>query len=136
MNTMNERHKMKTNHHLPELSRRELDVIKILWELDKGSVREVHNEMIKQITIAYPTTKTVLDRMVEKGYLKRESIHGIFVYSPLLSKTSGIAKLVQNFMENVLEIDTNLVANLFTHSKMLTQKEIKELQNIIDKSKE
>ena len=123
------------NYNLPELSKRELDIIKILWNLEKGSVREVHNELTKDINIAYPTTKTVLDRMVEKNYLKRESIHGIFVYSPLLTKSSGIAKLVQNFMQNVLEIDTSSVASLFANSKMLTKDELKELQDLINKSK-
>jgi len=123
------------NYNLPELSKRELDIIKILWKLQKGSVREVHNELTKDINIAYPTTKTVLDRMVEKNYLKRESIHGIFVYSPLLTKSSGIAKLVQNFMQNVLEIDTSSVASLFANSKMLTKDELKELQDLINKSK-
>ncbi len=122
-------------NNLPELSKRELDIIKILWKLQKGSVREVHNELIRDINIAYPTTKTVLDRMVEKNYLKRESVHGIFVYSSLLTKSSGIAKLVQNFMENVLEIDTGSVAALFANSKMLTDDELKELQNLINKSK-
>jgi len=123
------------NYNLPELSKRELDIIKILWKLQKGSVREVHNELTKDINIAYPTTKTVLDRMVEKNYLKRESIHGIFVYSPLLTKSSGIAKLVQNFMQNVLEIDTSSAASLFANSKMLTKDELKDLQDLINKSK-
>ena len=126
---------METDYQLPELSKRELDIIKILWKLKKASLREVHNELVKTINIAYPTTKTVLDRMVEKNHLRRESVHGIYVYSSILTKSSGVAKLVQNFMHNVLEIDSGSVAFLFANSDMLTKEEIKELQKLIDKSK-
>ena len=120
----------------PELSKRELAIIKILWDIEKGSVREVHNKLIESVELAYPTTKTMLDRMVEKKYLKRENLHGIFVYSPLLSKPHGIAQLVKNFMENVLEVDNSAVTSLFTNSPMLDPDELKELQQLINKSEE
>ena len=111
----------------PELSKRELDIIKIVWRLNRASLREVHNELTKTTELAYPTTKTVLDRMVTKGYLRRENVHGIFVYSSLLSKPSGLAGLVQNFIENVLEIDAGAITSLFANSKMLTPEETAEL---------
>jgi len=117
---------------LPELSKRELDIIKILWSLKKASLREVHNQLILKVNVAYQTTKTILDRMVVKGYLKRESVHGILVYSPVLSKPSGIAMLVGNFMENVLEIDKGTVGALFANSKMLNAEELEELQKLIE----
>ena len=123
------------NKLLPELSKRELDMIKIIWKLGKASLREVHMELTQTIDLAYPTTKTVLDRMVEKGYLKRENVHGIFVYSALLSKPSGLAGLVQNFMENVLEIDSGAVTSLFANSKMLSAEEVEELRQLIEDSK-
>ena len=126
---------MTTQKQLPELSKRELDVMKILWSIKKGSVREVHNKLLQKADLAYPTTKTVLDRMVEKGYVERENIHGMFVYSPKLSKPSGIAQLVRNFVENVLELDDSAVAQLFANSPMLTDKEVKELQDLINKTK-
>ena len=123
------------NKNLPELSKRELDIIKIIWTLGRASLREVHNELIKKVDLAYPTTKTVLDRMVEKGYLKRENVHGIFVYSALLSKPTGLAGLVHHFMENVLEIDSGAITSLFANSKMLTPEEIEELKQLLEKAK-
>ena len=122
---------MSKSQKLPELSKRELDIIKILWELERASVREVHNELLSKADVAYPTTKTVLDRMVAKGYLLRENVHGIFVYSSLLSKPSGLAMYVQHFMENVLEIDKGAVSSLFANSKMLTPEELEELKKLI-----
>jgi BlaI family penicillinase repressor len=122
---------MSTQPLLPELSKRELEIMKILWKMKAGSLREVHQVITKNSDIAYTTTKTVLDRMVSKGYLKRETVHGILVYSPKISKPSALASLVNNFMENVLEIGPNATANLFSDSSILTEKEIQELKKII-----
>jgi BlaI family penicillinase repressor len=122
---------MSTQLLLPELSKRELEIMKILWKMKAGSLREVHKVITKNNDLAYTTTKTVLDRMVGKGYLTRESVHGILVYSPKISKPSALASLVQNFMENVLEIGPNATANLFSDSSILTEKEIQELKKII-----
>ncbi len=126
---------MGKNQPLPVLSRRELDIMKILWRLEKASVREVHNELVAETHTAYPTTKTILDRMVVKGYLQRTNSHGIFVYSPLLTKPTGIAKLVQQFVENVLEMDKSAVASLFANSSALNEKELTELQKLINNMK-
>ena len=113
---------------LPELTKRELELMKILWKKKKASLRETHNALPVEIDISYHTTKTLLDRMVKKGYVSRERVHGLLVYSPALSKPSGVAKLVRNFMENVLEIDKSVAATLFADSKLLTPEELEELQ--------
>jgi BlaI family transcriptional regulator, penicillinase repressor len=117
---------------LPKLSKRELEIMKIIWKLEKASIREVHDKFTETVDLAYPTTKTTMDRMVEKGYLQRTNFHGVFLYESVLSKPSSIARLVQNFMENVLEIDKSAVANLFANSNLLNNEEIKELEELIN----
>ncbi len=119
---------------LPELSKRELELMKIIWKLEKASIREVHDKFTEKVDLAYPTTKTIMDRMVEKGYLQRTNFHGIYLYESVLSKPSSIARLVQNFMENVLEMDKGAVANLFTNSDLLNNEELRELYRLLNQS--
>ncbi len=124
----------KQNH--PELSRSELDIMKILWKDGRSSAREVHDQLSAAYGWAYSTTKTIMDRMVKKGRLSRENFHGVFLYNPLISKPAGLAKLVRNFADNVLELDYGSVVSLFARSKALTAKEIDELQKILEKQSE
>ena len=124
----------KQNH--PELSRSELDIMKILWKDGRSSAREVHDQLSVAYGWAYSTTKTIMDRMVKKGRLSRENFHGVFLYNPLISKPAGLAKLVRNFADNVLELDYGSVVSLFARSKALTAKEIEELQKILEKQSE
>ena len=123
---------MEKQNHLPELSRSGLDIMKILWKDGRSSAREVHDQLSAAYGWAYSTTKTIMDRMVKKGHLSRENFHGIILYKPLFSKPAGLAELVRNFADNVLELDYGSVVSLFARSKALTAKEIEELQRLLD----
>lgn len=122
---------MAKPRHLPELSRSELDIMKILWQQGRGSAREVHDSLGSQYEWAYSTTKTVMDRMVKKGHLTRENFHGVFLYNPLISKPAGLANFVRNFADNILELDYGSVMSLFARSQALTPNEIEELSNLL-----
>ncbi|NIR50213.1 BlaI/MecI/CopY family transcriptional regulator [candidate division KSB1 bacterium] len=117
---------------LPELSKSELDIMKILWKDGRLSAREVHDQISPTYNWAYSTTKTIMDRMVNKNLLSRRNFHGVFLYEPLITKPMGLAKLVRNFADHVLEMDYGSVVSLFARSKALTPKEIEELCKLLD----
>ncbi len=48
-------------------SERELEILKVLWEIGSGSVREVHAQMCPQGELAFNTIQTLLRIMDEKG---------------------------------------------------------------------
>ena len=122
---------MKSHGSLPELSKSELDIMKILWQDGRGSAREIHDKLKPAYHWAYSTTKTIMDRMVKKGHLVRENFHGVFLYRPLISKPAGLASFVRNFADNVLEMDYGSVVSLFARSKTLTAQEITELTELL-----
>jgi predicted transcriptional regulator len=99
------------------------------------SVREVHDQLQDTLGWAYTTTKTMMDRMVEKGLLSRESFHGIFLYEPQISRPAGLARMVQFFADRVLEMDVGAVVSLFARSKALTPEEITELTDLLQQNK-
>ncbi len=123
---------MKASKNLPELSKTELDIMKILWKGGRMSGREVHDELNLLYNWAYSTTKTILDRMVVKGLLAKENFHGVFLYQPLITRPMGLAQLVRNFADRVLEMDYGSVVSLFARSKALTPAEIEELSRLLE----
>ncbi len=128
---------MKKCKNLPELSRSELDIMKIVWKHGRSSAREVHDRVAAVYNWAYSTTKTIMDRMVRKGHLGRENFHGVFLYKALISKPAGLASYVRNFADHVLEMDYGSVVSLFARSQALTPGEIEELSDLLqDESKD
>jgi BlaI family penicillinase repressor len=116
---------------LPELSKSEYDILRILWKEGRQSVRELHDRIQETSGWAYTTTKTMMDRMVQKGLLSRESFHGIFLYTPLISRPAGLAKMVQFFADRVLELDSQEVVAMFAQSQAITPEEIQELEELL-----
>lgn len=116
----------------PEVARSELEVLKVLWEDGRLAAREVHERLAAEQGWAYSTTRTVLNRMVKKGLLERGSFHGVFLYRPRISRPLGLARLVRDFAERVLELDSAAVLPLFSRSEALSEDEVAELSRLLE----
>ncbi len=120
---------------LPELTKAEFDILRIIWKSGRLNVREVHDQLTGAYTWAYSTTKTMMDRMVKKNLLKREQFHGIFLYKAVVSRPAGLARMIEFFADRVLETDYSTVVSLFAKSNSLSDKEILELKDLIKENK-
>ena len=125
-----------TQNKLPDLSKAEYDILRIIWKHNKQTVREVHDKLKATSGWAYTTTKTMMDRMAQKGLLSRENFHGIFLYAAQITRPAGLAKFIQFFADRVLEIDASTVVSLFSDSKAITPEEIVELESLLKKDEE
>ena len=119
-------------NNVPELTKAEYDILRFLWKHGEKSVREIYDLLKDSHGWALTTVRTMMDRMTNKGLLKKENFHGVFIYSPLISRPAGLAKLVRFFADRVLETDTNTVVAMFSDSKGLTSEEITELKNLLN----
>jgi|YelNatPaOPRAMG01_1025707.scaffolds.fasta_scaffold06551_2 predicted transcriptional regulator len=123
---------MAKKKDLPDLSRAELDLMRILWRAERLSAREVHEGLDPAYGWAYSTTRTVLERLVAKGYLTRELFHGVNLYRPLISRPQGLARLVRDFADRVLEADRGGLVALFARDSSLSPAEVKELERLLE----
>jgi len=122
---------MTENFPLPDLTKAEFDILRIIWKNGKLSVREVHDQITATHDWVYSTTKTMMDRMTRKQLLARGKFHGIFLYRSLISRPKGFARFIQFFADRVLELDYGEVVALFTRSKALDPEEIQELEKLL-----
>jgi len=122
---------MPKRKDIPELSKAEYDILRILWKDGRLTVREVHDQVYSIHNWAYTTTKTMMDRMIKKGLLAREKYHGIYLYKPLISRPTGLARMVRFFADRVLETDIGSVVSIFAKSNTLSADEIEELEQLL-----
>jgi BlaI family penicillinase repressor len=123
---------MPKRKEIPELSKAEYDILRILWKEGRLTVREVHDQVYDVHKWAYTTTKTMMDRMIKKGLLEREKYHGIYLYKPLISRPAGLARMVRFFADRVLETDIGSVVSIFAKSHTLSEDEIEELERLLE----
>lgn len=117
---------------MPQPNPSELAILKHLWTSGRQSAREVHEAVGPAQGWKPSTTRTVMGRMVEKGWLSRAELHGIAVYVAALDKTETLGGLVRHLARRVLDMDGPIPAALFADSPHLSDAELDELDAIIN----
>ena len=114
------------------ISRTEWSIMNICWHKGKVSARDVYDETLKEKKRGYQTIKTMLDRLVEKGFLAREKFGPIWLYEPTVSRAAMRKREIESFIGTVLD---NSVAPLFAHladRETLSVEELAALKKLVD----
>ena len=118
------------------LSTTEWSLMKICWKKGKSSGRQIYEESLKEKKRVYQAVKTMLDRLVIKGYLEREKFGPIWLYKPAVPRSKVIAREIDTFVNTVLD---NTFAPLFVHlagKEKLSREEIEALKKLIEEHEE
>jgi len=117
---------------LKDMSPAEFEIVKLLWKRERLSSKEIHEEIAAKTKWSYSTTRTVIERMVKKDFLVKESFHGLNVYAAKVSKVRTMARQVSEFAERILETDPLALLPLFAKSEILTPEELGKLRALLD----
>lgn len=112
-------------------TRPELEILKLLWREKALSARSIADELAEPLGWSYSTLRTVLERMVDKGLLRRRATDGANEYAAAIGKVALLGRMIQDFSGRVLELDKAPPAMLFAQSKLLTEHEIEELEKVL-----
>jgi BlaI family penicillinase repressor len=123
-------------HKLPELTKAEWLIMKCCWKKGKCTARDVYEEMLKQKAWRYQTVKTMLDRLVQKDYVKMSKIGPICLFEPAVSQTRVMGKALDTFVGTVLDGTlTPIFAHLAKGGK-LSQEDIETLKKLVEQHEE
>jgi predicted transcriptional regulator len=85
----------------PTLTAQELEIMKIVWERDHATVRDVYEAMLESRKVAYTTVMTMMKILEDKKYLKKTQVDRAFVYRPAQPKGKVIGAMVREFVNRV-----------------------------------
>lgn len=112
-------------------TRPELEILKLLWRRRELSAREIADDLSEGLGWSYSTLRTVLERMCDKGLLKKRPRDGLNTYAAAIGKVTLLGRMIQDFSSRVLEIESAPPALLFAQSKLLTDEELEELEEML-----
>jgi predicted transcriptional regulator len=116
------------------LTKFELEVMEILWDLKEGSVREVQEAIHERKRPAYTTVQTIFARLEEKGAVRRtRKIGNAYLFEPLIERTSVYRRMVDDFLDLFGGSAQPVVARLVETGK-LTLEDLKALEDAKKKS--
>ena len=88
-------------HSILDLAPLELECMNALWPLGEGSVRDIHSRLVVTRPRAYTTILTIMDRLAQKGMVKRQKVGRAFRYQPNVSaeeaRCSAVEKIIAGF---------------------------------------
>ncbi len=79
----------------------ELEILAVLWDLGKATVREVFEEISKTKEGGYTTTLKLMQIMLEKGYVERDSSSKTHIYEAIISKENTQKQFVGKLIDNL-----------------------------------
>jgi predicted transcriptional regulator len=119
-----------------DLSRAEWKVMKIVWELRKAMAREVYTIAREQHSWTPATVKTILKRLVDKGYVSTTRVGNGFVYRPARSALATLQSAADALLTNAVEGVTGPLLVHMVERTSLSEDDLDSLQKLIDARKE
>lgn len=84
-------------------SDRELDVLKVLWDIGSGTVREVHDRLTPDLGLAFNTVQTVLRNMEDKGLVGHRADGRTFTYFPRHTREQVTSRFLSKVFDGALD---------------------------------
>jgi predicted transcriptional regulator len=118
------------------LTPQELAIMKVVWRLDKATVREVYEAIRERRTIAYTTIMTMMRVLEDKGFLEKQLVDRAHVYTPAKPRQQVMGAMVRDFVDRVFDgASDNLLLHLATDNR-LTEKQRRIVEKVIQESEE
>jgi len=115
-----------------QLSRRERQIMEIVYRLGRASAKEVHAEL--ENAPSYSTVRTHLSILEQKGFLRHEQDGPRYLYQPTLARSqvrrTALSSLLRNFFDGSRE--QLVTALLDDQSAGLSSQELDNLSSLIE----
>ena len=76
----------------------ELEILSILWQKGPGTVRDVHDELTKKKEAGYTTTLKLMQNMLEKKLLKRDTTARSHVFTAAVTQKDTQTQLLRKMI--------------------------------------
>ncbi len=113
----------------------ELEILTILWDKEKATVREVHDELSKHKDSGYTTTLKLLQIMFEKGLATRDDSNKTHIYEAAVTRQKTQKQFLDKMINSLFAgSSTQLVLQALGNQKA-SKAELEEIQNYLNNLK-
>ncbi len=116
----------------PRISDAEWEVMTVLWDRHPLTSGEVADALAGRTGWHPKTVRTLLGRLVQKGYLAYQPEGTRYHYSPAVPREECVREESRSFVERVFGGDAQSLLAHFVRSAELSSEEIAELRRLLD----
>jgi predicted transcriptional regulator len=119
---------------LPSLSRREREILDVIYHLGRATAADVLDRMPDAPT--YTTVRGLLRVLESKGHVRHEEEDGRYVYFPTMTKQRAARSALQHVISTFFDDSpSRAMAALLGSERRLSEEEITRLAELVDRAK-
>ena len=116
------------------MTEQELEIMKVVWQLESATVRDVYEALRQRRKIAYTTVMTMMNILQQKQYLKRRREERAYLYQPTRPKKQVIKAMVREFVNRVFNGSAQPLLMQLVEDRRLSEKDLREIARMIRES--
>ena len=112
----------------------ELESLQILWQLGEATVAQLHEKVCETRKVAYTTVLKRVQRMEEKGLVKRVAGSGrAHIYTAIRQPAAARRNLLKTLVRTAFGNSSNALIQHAIGELELSKKDIEEIRLLLDK---
>ena len=115
----------------PSLSKGEMEVARLLWEMGPATVRQTFDAMPKGRKMDFSTVQTYLRRLEKKGYVSSRLDGRVRVYSAKAKAKTVIRETVDDLVQRLFGGETFPLVRHLVEDRGIGAEELAELRKLI-----
>lgn len=116
------------------LTPQELEIMKLVWQRDSATVRDVYEALLEHRKIAYTTVMTMMKILETKGFLKKRLQDRAFVYRPTHPKNQVIGGMIREFIDRVFNGSAEPLLVQLVKDRRIREKDLQKIARMIEES--
>src|SRR5215472_3276818 len=108
----------------------ELEIMKVVWDHDAVTVRDVYETLLKRRKVAYTTVMTMMKILEQKKYLKKSQADRAYVYRAAQPKRQVIGAMVRDFVNRVFNGSAEPLLVHLVEEHDLTREDLEEIARL------
>lgn len=119
---------------MEKITPQEEEAMKAVWKSGEGNVK-IFLENLDEPKPPYTTLASTIKNLEKKGYLSGRMVGNAYVYKPAITEGEYKKIFMKGVVKNYFDNSYKELVNFFVEQKNLSQKELKEIIELIEGKK-
>lgn len=119
--------------NMPQISEAELEVMKVLWDMEKASSAQIIDRLSQSTEWKPKTIQTLITRLVAKGAIKAENTgNKAFMYTAVIVEETYKAHANNSFLHKLYNGSVNMMLASFVKQQKLSKDDLEDLKKLLE----
>ena len=113
----------------------ELEILQVLWDKGKATVRDVHEVILQSKEAGYTTTLKLMQIMFDKGLVLRDDRAKTHIFKANVTREDTQSQFVDKMITNLFGGSSTQLVMQALGNQQPTKAELEEIQQLLDNLK-